>query len=118
MKTDRRLRLILDKMDRRESLLRSDLRNLYFTCMNFSGLDLRETNFEGARLSRGILDKTDLTNANLANTDLTHASFQRANLTGAVFRNALVSGANFTGVKGLSAEVKTYLKSKGATGLR
>ena len=118
MKADRRLRLILDKIDRRESLLRSDLRNLYFTCMNFSGLDLRETNFEGARLSRGILDKSDLTNANLANTDLTYASFQRANLTGTVFHNALVSGANFTGVKGLSPEVKTYLKAKGATGLK
>ncbi|HEV8721472.1 MAG TPA: pentapeptide repeat-containing protein [Candidatus Binatia bacterium] len=60
---------------------------------------------------------SDLTNANLANTDLTNASFQQANLTGAVFRNAVVSGANFTGVKGLSAEVKNYLKSKGATGL-
>jgi len=28
-----------------------------------------------------------------------------------------VNGANFTGVKGLSAEVKKYLKSKGARGL-
>jgi uncharacterized protein YjbI with pentapeptide repeats len=117
MKTERKLKLILDKIDRRESLLGSDLRNLYFTCMNFSGLDLRQTNFEGARLSRGILDSSDLTNANLANTDLTNASFQQATLTGTVFRNALVSGANFTGVKGLSAEVKIYLKNRGATGL-
>ena len=117
MKADRGFRLILDKIYRRESLLRSDLRNLYFNCMNFSGLDLREANFEGARLTRGVLDSSDLSNANLANTDLTNASFQQANLTGTIFRNALVSGANFTGVKGLSAEVKSYLKSKGATGL-
>jgi len=117
MKTERKLKVILDKIYRRESLLRSDLRNLYFSCMNFSGLDLRETNFEGARLSRGILDSSDLTNANLANTDLTNASLQQANLTGTIFRNAIVSGANFTGVKGLNAEAKSYLKSKGAKGL-
>ena len=117
MKADRKLKLILNKINRRESLLRSDLRNLYFTCMDFSGLDLRETNFEGARLSRGVLDSSDLTNANLANTDLTNASLQHANVTGTVFRDAIVTGANFTGVKGLSAEVKNYLKSKGALGL-
>ena len=117
MKADRRLRLILEKIDRRESLLRSDLRNLYFNCMNFSGLDLREANFQGAHLSRGILDSSDLSNANLANTDLTNASFQQANLTGTLFENAVVRGANFSGVTGLSAEVKAYLKSKGATGL-
>ena len=118
MKPEQKLRLVLAKIDRRESLLRSDLRHLYFNCMNFSGLDLRETNFEGARLSRVVLDSSDLTNANLANTDLTNASFRKANLTGAIFHNAVVKGANFTGVKGLSAEAKTYLKAKGATGLR
>jgi uncharacterized protein YjbI with pentapeptide repeats len=117
MTADRNLKLVLKKIYDRESLVRSDLRHLYFTCMNFAGMDLRETNFEGARLSRGILDRSDLTNANLANTDLTNASFRQANLKGTVFRNAIVSGANFSGVKGLSAEVKNYLKSKGATGL-
>ena len=118
MTAERNLKLILNKIYDRESLVRVDLRNLYLTCMNFSGMDLRETNFEGARLSHGVLDRTDLTNANLANTDLKNASFQRANLTGTVFRNAVVIGANFTGVKGLSAEVKHYLISKGATGLQ
>jgi uncharacterized protein YjbI with pentapeptide repeats len=117
MSADRKLKLILNKINGRESLVRSDLRNLYFNCMNFAGMDLRETNFEGARLNHGILDCSDLTNANLANTDLTKASFQQANLTGTVFRNAIVSGANFAGVKGLSTEVKNYLRSKGATGL-
>jgi uncharacterized protein YjbI with pentapeptide repeats len=117
MKADRHFRIIFNKINNRESLIRSDLRNLYFTCMNFTGMDLRETNFEGARLSRGILNRSDLTNANLANTDLTNASFQQANLTGTVFRNAIVNGANFTGVKGLSAEVRNYLRSRGATGL-
>lgn len=117
MKADRSQKSILNKIYGRESLVRSDLRNLYFTCMNFTGMDLRETNFEGARLSRGVLDRSDLTNANLANTDLTKASFQQANLTGTIFRNAIVNGANFTGVKGLSAEAKNYLRSKGATGL-
>jgi uncharacterized protein YjbI with pentapeptide repeats len=46
-----------------------------------------------------------------------NASFKKANLTGTDFRNAIVNGANFTGVKGLSAEVRAYLTSKGATGL-
>lgn len=117
MAADRNLRRILTKIYGRESLVRSDLRNLYLTCMNFTGMDLRETNFEGARLNHGILDRSDLTNANLANSDLKNASFQQANLTGTVFRNALVSRANFAKVKGLSAEVKNYLRSKGATGL-
>ncbi|MGH7810739.1 MAG: pentapeptide repeat-containing protein [Candidatus Binatia bacterium] len=80
-------------------------------------MDLRETKFEGARLTHGILHCSDLTNANLANTDLSNASLKQANLTGTVFRNAIVNGANFTGVKGLTAEVTNYLKSKGATGL-
>lgn len=117
MKTHRSLKFILDRISSRESLVRSDLRNLYFTCMNFAGMDLRETNFEGARLNRGILDRSDLTNANLANTDLSNASLKQANLTGTIFRNAIVNGANFSGVKGLTTEVKNYLKSKGATGL-
>ena len=42
MKADRNLRHIVNKINSRESLLRSDLRNLYFTCMDFAGLDLRE----------------------------------------------------------------------------
>ena len=117
MKADRNLKHIVNKINNRESLLRSDLRNLYLTCMNFSGMDLRQTNFEGARLNHGNLDGSDLTDANLANTNLVNASFQQANLSGTVFRNAIVSGANFTGVRGLSPEVKNYLKSKGATGL-
>ena len=42
MKADRKLRLIMNKIYNRESLLGSDLRNLYFTCMDFAGMDLRE----------------------------------------------------------------------------
>jgi uncharacterized protein YjbI with pentapeptide repeats len=117
MTADRSLRLILNKINRRESLLRSDLRNLYITCMNFAGMDLRETNFEGARLNHAIFDGSDLSNANLANTDLTNVSFQHANLAGTAFRDAIVRGANFTGVKGLSVELSNHLRSKGAKGI-
>jgi len=117
IKADRKLRLTLNKIYHRESLRGSDLRNLYFNCMDFAGMDLQYTNFEGARLNRGALNGTDLRNANLSNTDLTNANFHAANLTGAIFRNAIVAGANFTDVKGLTTEIKTYLKSKGATGL-
>ena len=117
MKADKKLRLIMNKIYNRESLLGSDLRNLYFSCMDFGGMDLRQANFEGARLNHGILNGSDLTDANLSNTNLTDASLRQANLTGTVFRNAIVSGANFSDVKGLSIEVKNYLKSKGAKGL-
>jgi uncharacterized protein YjbI with pentapeptide repeats len=117
MKADRKLRLVLNKIYHRESLRGTDLRNLYFNCMDFAGMDLRQTNFEGARLSRGVLNGSDLSDANLSNADLTNANFRAANLTGAIFRNAIVAGANFADVKGLSTEVKGYLKSKGATGL-
>jgi len=117
MKADRNIRFILNKIYSRESLVGSDLRNLYFSCMDFAGMDLRHANFEGARLSHGVLDGSDLRNANFANTDLKNASFQHANLAGTVFRNAIVCGANFSQVKGLTAEVKKYLISKGATGL-
>src|SRR6516162_10918222 len=114
MKADRNIRFILNKIYNRESLVGSDLRNLYFSCMDFAGMDLRHANFEGARLSHGVLDGSDLRNANFANTDLKNASFQHANLAGTVFRNAIVCGANFSQVKGLTAEVKKYLISKGA----
>ncbi len=117
MNADRKLRLIMSKIDKRESLRGSDLRNLYFTCMDFAGMDLRYANFEGARLNHGILKGSDLAYANLSHANLTNTSLQDANLTGAVLRNAIVAGADFTGVKGLTAEVKNYLKSKGATGL-
>jgi uncharacterized protein YjbI with pentapeptide repeats len=117
MKTDRNFRLIVSKIYNHESLVGSDLRNLYFSCMDFARMDLRHANFEGARLSQSILDRSDLTNANFANADLKNASFHQANLTGAVFRNSIVSGANFADAKGLTAEVKNYLRSKGATGL-
>ncbi len=117
MRADRKLRVILDKIYHRESLRGSDLRNLYFNCMDFAGMDLQYANFEGARLNRGLLNETDLRHANLSNTDLTNANFRAAKLTGAIFRNAIVAGANFAGVKGLSKEVRDYLKAKGATGL-
>ncbi len=45
MKADRKLRLIMNKIYNRESLLGSDLRNLYFSCMDFGGMDLRPSQF-------------------------------------------------------------------------
>ncbi len=75
MKADRKLWLILNKIYNRESLVGSDLRNLYFSCMDFAGMNLRHANFEGARINHGILDRSDLSNANFSNTDLKNASF-------------------------------------------
>ncbi|MBI4528102.1 MAG: pentapeptide repeat-containing protein [Deltaproteobacteria bacterium] len=113
---DRGLRVILHKIHSRKSLAGADFRNLYLSCMDLSGLDLRHANFAGCRLNYGVMDRSDLTNANLANSNLTKTSFKHADLTGTVFTDAIVSGANFTGAK-VGPETKEYLKSKGAVGL-
>lgn len=113
----RDLKGILQKVYYHESLAGVDLRNLYLSCMDFSGLDLRQANFEGCRLSFGVLDGSDLMNANLTNANLTNTSFKETNLSGAIFDGAIVAGANFAGAKGLSSRIRDYLKSKGAAGL-
>lgn len=118
MRSARRyLRDVVNKINNHESLAGVDLRNLYLSYMDFSGLDLRGANFEGCRLSYGNMDGSDLTNATLANADLTNSSFRGANLTGAILKNAIVVGANFEGAKGLSSQTKLYLRSKGGRSL-
>lgn len=111
------LKEVIDRIYNHRSLARSDLRNLYFSCMDFSGLDLRESNLEGCCLSYSVLDGCDLTNANLVNANLTRTSFKGADLTGASFKGAVAGEANFEGAKGLSATARQYLRSKGARGL-
>ena len=117
MSNGKDLKHILKKVYNHESLAGIDLRNLYFSCMDFSGLELRTANLEGCCLSHALLDDCDLTGANLANAKLTYASLHRAKLTGAILTNVVVNGASFEGVTGLTPAMKAYLKSKGATGL-
>ena len=78
MANGRDLKLILKKVYNHESLVGVDLRNLYLSFINFSGLELRAANLEGCCLSHALLEDCDLTGVNLSNAKLDHASFNRA----------------------------------------
>ena len=112
------LRHILKKVYNHDSLAGIDLRNLYLSFMNFSGLDLRRADLEGCRLSHSNLDDCDLTDANLANAKLNNASLTRAKMMGAILMDVVADGASFEGASGLTASTIDYLKSKGAKGLK
>jgi uncharacterized protein YjbI with pentapeptide repeats len=111
------LRHILKRIYTHDSLVGIDLRNLYLSFMNFSGLELRRADFEGCCLSHSILDDCDLTDANLTNAKLSHASLNRAKMAGAILTNVVADGASFKGASGLTPSTIEYLKSKGAKGL-
>jgi uncharacterized protein YjbI with pentapeptide repeats len=112
------LRNILRRIYAHDSLVGVDLRNLYLSFMNFSGLELRRADLEGCCLSHSILDDCDLTDANLTNAKLNHASLNRAKMRGAILTDVVADGASFKGVSGLTPSTKEYLKSKGAKGLK
>src|SRR5688572_19683250 len=77
MSNGKNLKHILERVYSHESLAGIDLRNLYLSYINFSGLDLRAANLEGCCLNHALLDDCDLTDANLCNAKLTQASFNR-----------------------------------------
>ena len=112
------LRHILKRVYNYESLVGIDLRNLYLSFMNFSGLDLRRADLEGCCLSHSILDDCDLTDANLTNAKLNHASLKRGKMMGTILTDAMADGASFEGASGLTASTIDYLKSKRAKGLK
>ena len=112
------LRHILKKVYNHESLAGIDLRNLYLSFMNFSGLDLRRADLEGCCLSHSNLDDCDLTDANLTNAKLNNASLKRAKMMGTILTDAMADGASFEGARGLTHSTIDYLKSKGAKGLK
>ena len=105
MSNGRDLKHILERIYNHESLVGIDLRKLYLSFMNFTGLELRR------------MDDCDLTDANLANAKLSHASLNRAKLTGAILTNVVADGASFEGATGLTPPTIEYLKAKGANGL-
>jgi len=110
------LRHILKRVYNHESLIGIDLRNLYLSFMNFSGLELRRADLEGCCLSHALMDECDLTDANLTNAKLNHASLNRAKLAGAILTDIVADGASFAGATGLTPSTIQYLKSKGANG--
>lgn len=86
---------------------------------DFSGMNLRERNFAGARLrqadmSASVMNRTNFagadlrdvnafgavfSSANFAGANLTHASFVGTYLQGANFRGAILEGTNFGGAE-------------------
>ena len=116
MANGRALKHILERVYNHESLVGFDLRNLYLSFMNFTGLELRRTDLEGCCLSHAQMDDCDLTDANLSNAKLSHASLNRAKLAGAILTNVVADGASFAGATGLTPATIEYLKSKGANG--
>src|SRR5262249_42859497 len=112
------LRHNLKRVYNHESLAGIDLRNLYLSFMNFSGLDLRRADLEGCCLSHSILDDCDLTDANLTNATLNNESLNRAKMMGGMFMEGVADGASFEGASGLTASTIDYLKSKRAEGLK
>jgi uncharacterized protein YjbI with pentapeptide repeats len=117
MSNGRGLKQIIQRIYKHQSLAGTDLRNLYLSFMDFSGLELRRTDLTGCCLNHALLDDCDLTDANLTNAKLCHASFDRANLSGAILADVVADGASFQGATGLTPSAKQYLKSKGAKGL-
>jgi uncharacterized protein YjbI with pentapeptide repeats len=116
MSNGRYLRHILKRVYNHESLVGIDLRNLYLSFMDFSGLELRRADLEGCCLTHALMDECDLTDANLTNAKLNHASLNRAKLAGAILTDIVADGASFAGATGLTPSTIQYLKSKGASG--
>lgn len=116
MPNGRDLKYILKRAYNHESLIGIDLRNLYLSFMDFSGLEFRRADLEGCCLSHALLDDCDLTGANLTNAKLSHASLNGAKLTGTILTNVVADGASFEGATGLTPSTIEYLKSKGANG--
>ncbi len=105
---------VLAKLLTKRSGAGADLRFLWFSSWNLSGVDLRNANLEGTNLSQADLSGADLRGANLRSAKLLGAKLRGAILDGATFSGALVHGADFTAVRGLSAEQKAALRRLGA----
>ena len=82
MSNERDLKHILERIYNHESLVGIDLRNLYLSFMNFTGLELRRTDLEGCCLSHALMDDCDLTDANLTNAKLSHAKSHQSEIGG------------------------------------
>jgi uncharacterized protein YjbI with pentapeptide repeats len=108
------MKRILERIYRHESLAGIDLRNLYFSSMNFSRLELRRADLTGCCLNHALLDGCDLTDANLTGAKLRSASLNGAKLSGAILVDVLADGASFKDATGLEPSTKEYLKAKGA----
>ena len=78
----RDMKNIVGRIYRHESLAGIDLRNLYFSSMDFSRVELRRADLTGCCLNHALLDGCDLRDANLTGAKLSHASLNGAKLSG------------------------------------
>lgn len=86
---------------------------------DLSGADLSSANLSGADLSGADLSNADLSGADLNSTDLQGANLNKvylvsSDLSGADFTGADLRDAEFNGVRGLTPELKEYIKQQGA----
>lgn len=77
--------------------------------VNMSGANLSGCSLSGCSLNGANLSNTDLSNTDLSNTDLRGANLNGANLSGAKVQNA-----QFGDNLGISEEIKSDLKKRGA----
>jgi len=115
---NRRVKHILERIYNHESLVGIDLRNLYLSFSDFSGVELRGAYLEGCSLSHALMDDCDLTNANLTNAKLSHARLNRAKLAGAILTGVVADGASFEGATGLAPSTIELLEIQRSTRAR
>lgn len=75
-------------------------RNLLRGC-NFTGAEMKDSDFSWALFTFAKLVNADLSGAKLVKADLSKADLRGTNLTGADLTGADLDGANLTGVRGL-----------------
>lgn len=80
------------------TLVRADLRNVWFSGSDLSNADLRAANLEGAHLDGSDLTGATLTGCNLRAADLREAVLRQTLFDGAVFSEATFGATVFTDV--------------------
>ena len=83
MSNIRDMKNIVGRIHRHESLAGINLRNLYFSSMDFSRVKLGRADLTGCGLNHTLLDGCDLRDANFTGAKLSHASLNGAKLSGA-----------------------------------
>lgn len=110
----KRAQQTIASLRRREGVPGADLRSMWFSFWNLSGIDLRHVDFRSANLSHANLRGSDLRGADLRSATLVGANLRAAQLEGATLSDALVRGADCKEVVGLSVQQLEILRRGGA----
>jgi uncharacterized protein YjbI with pentapeptide repeats len=87
--------LVIDALDKGESLAKARLDGLNLASLDFTGADLCDATLRGVALHDARLERANLTGADLTKSDLTNASFAAADLSRADLSDAVVGSATF-----------------------